>query len=259
MDGGGVVELAPGDIHRPAPGPAPAAASAPQHNAAGEMSAEQQAGIAHINTLRAQAVDPALTREQREAVNQKIAQMQSHVFNGAPRPAWYGEQKPDPKQTDMRPNDPTRDAFEAAHAPATGEILKFAVDSAVVQGVDRQMAQQVVDMCGELELSGGAVKDILSRVRAHHGAELDRAPDTKLHVLAADERAEYEAVASKMLGSTERFNTLTERARAFLAHKGVLERFDRLGLTNSSLAYDPKLLLVLSYAADAAGLSKRGR
>jgi hypothetical protein len=254
-----VAELPAAEIQRgtgvsagaPASAPAPIQESAPQ-----PMGSEQQAALQEIGKLRASY--GSTPSDQRDTLTQRIVELQRWAFGTGSKPAWYGPQTPDPKLTDMRPHDSLRDAFEAMAQPAPPEVLKFAVHDAVIKGVDRQLAQQVADTCGDLGLSTSALKDVMARVRAHHGAEHDHGPDTGLRVLDEAEAGAFIEEASRIVGSTEKFQALSQRARDFLQHKGVLAEFDRLGLTSTSLAFDPKLLLTLAHAADAAGLPTKG-
>lgn len=252
-----VQPLAPENIERPA-APAAPAAPAPQHDAQpAEMTADQQAGVARIGELMREAGDPALEHGKRDALNKKIVELQRHVFNGDKKPAWYGEQKPDPRLTDQRPHDPMRELDRAMATPASAQQVDQAVRNAVVQGVDRNLAQTVAQAGAELGLCESHVRGILDVVRAHHGRDHEYGADSDLRPLSEREVPEWLHEGQRLAGGAEKFATLTQRARDFLEHKGVLAKFDQAGLTNSTLAFDPRLLIVLASAADAAGLPRK--
>lgn len=220
-----------------------------------EMNAEQQAALADVERLRGEYIKAP--SDQRDAIAAKISGRQRFAFGYGEKPADFMPM-PDPKLNDTRPHDSERDFFEALAQPASAQQIKGAVDNAVGQGVNRQLAERAAAVCAELQLSEGHAKTLLDRVRAHHGAAADFGPDSEIRLLADSEVDEYSEEASRLLGSSLKLEELSLRARDFLAHRGVLEKFDSLGLTRSSLAFDPKLLHTLAMAADMAGI-RRGK
>src|ERR1051326_6056943 len=97
MSEAAVAELAPGEIQRDVSTGAPPAAAVTEAQPASEMSAEQQAGVQKLAEMRERYKDPALDHAQRNRLVQHMNELAQHVFNAAARPAWYGEQKPDPR------------------------------------------------------------------------------------------------------------------------------------------------------------------
>ncbi len=96
----------------------------------------------------------------------------------------------------------------------------------------------------------------MDRVRAHVGATYEYPAESQLVPLSEAEPREYIETASRSVGG-KKLVELSQRAREFLAARGVLDEFDKNGLTMTTLAFDPKLLHTLAMAADMAGVPRR--
>ena len=239
------------ESHESAPAGAPAAA--PYVSDTTGMTPTQAEAMRFVDAHRAELLrgtsNATLLAQNREAL--------SHALADGPVPDFIARAS---GQDTTRPADSQRDAFEAAAAPATEQQRDALVDRAVLLGVARPLAQEAGRIAGELGLSEGHTKTLLDRVQRHHGADFDGAAEGSLRVLSReDEIAEYHAEASRSFGSTEKFAEVSARAREFLAARGVLEKFDKAGLTGSTLAYDPRVLIALCAAADAAGVPRGGK
>ena len=233
--------------------PAPAA-STPATPSAAPQAGEtpQQFALRDVDRLRGELLKAA--PEQRDAITRQIVARQRFAAGYGEKPAdFMPEQKQAP---DTRAHNPMLELDQQMVTPASTPQLEQAVKNAVVQGVDRGLAQQVAQGCGELGLCESHTRTILAAVRAHHGADHEFTADSGLRPLSESEIPEWHAEASRLAGGNEKFAALTERARAFLAHRGVLEEFDRRGYTSTSLAFDPSVLITLAAAADAAQLPR---
>jgi len=229
---------------------APGAAQAPAQSAPEGMGESQAAALKWVGENRAAfAADMnnlALQRQHREAL--------AHAFHGGPLPAFLAPADAKPAELDTRPHDSLRDVFEEIAKPASELQIKAAVDNAVVQGVDRGLASQVAGLCSDLGLAEGHTRTVLDRVRAHYGATFESGPAKGFEILTEHEAPEWVAEASKAFGSSAKLAEVSIRAREFLQSRGLLEKYDQAGLTNSTLAFDPKLLRTLATAADRAGV-----
>ncbi|MGQ0511428.1 MAG: hypothetical protein ACT4P9_12525 [Betaproteobacteria bacterium] len=220
------------------------------------MSDSQRAAMAFVDANRGEAInsnDVFLSRRISEALD--------HAYRNGPAPGFLPQ--PDSAraaQADAtRPHDSLRDVFEAAAQPASEQQIGAAVDSAVVQGVNRELAERAAGICADLALSEGATRTILDRVRAHHGSSFEAGPDSDIAILTDAETQEHIAEASRLYGGTEKLEAASRQAREYLRARGVLDKFDKAGITRSSLAFDPKLLSALCAAADRAGIPRGGK
>jgi hypothetical protein len=254
-----VVELAPGDIQRGSG--ISAGGEQPQQREGGgsvevpQMGADQQAALKEVDRLRGEyGKTPS---GERDAVMQRMSKLSRFAHGIGEKP--FDFLPGDPPPPDMREHDSLRSEFEKELQPATELQTKALVNGAVIQGLDRGLAQNTADICAALDLGEVQTKIMLDRVQRHHGANHEFSADKDIRALDEAGIAEYVGEASKRFGSYEKFQAVSERARDFLAHKGALALLDKHAITRSTLSFDPFLLTLLASAADAAGVPKRGR
>ena len=234
--------------------PTPAAPAAPQQQAAVEaaqpapMSADQQAGVSAIRDLMREASDPTLERGKRDALNRKIVDLQRHVFNGGERPAWYGEQKSDPRTTSNEAFDPMADTMAKALEPMSAQDREHLALHSRVQGLDAQAASLLADFAGAAQFDINAAKSLANRI-SHHARE-----GFGLQVqLTEAEHAEFAEECIRGYGTMERAAQEVGLARAFLEHAGLATWVDK-HLADSSVQYDRHVIAALAFRARALGL-----
>lgn len=235
--------------------PAPGATVAEGSAQPAELGAEQQAALKEIDRMRGEYGNTP--SDKRDALTQKISKLQRFAFGHGDKPADF--MPGDPPPPDLREHDSLRDTFEQMAQPASEQQTKAAVNNAVIQGVDRALAQKAADVCTVLGLSEGLTRNVLDRVRAHHGATHGHSSEADVAILADHEMPEYVNEAARFFGSSQKLKEVSVRAREFLQSRGLLEKFDKSGLTRSTLAFDPKLLHTLAQAAERAGVPRGGK
>jgi hypothetical protein len=216
----------------------------------GEVQAAQ-APVRNDSQIRALAEIQSLRTEIAKAGGQATSQQRArldqvwkHAHADGRAPADYAAIKPE----DHRPADGLRDALEAEAQTLTQQQAERLLARAKVQGVAPEMAQVSLAACQSLGLDEVSTQTVLSRIAKHNSGEAD------FYIPTEAEAVEYQAEASRLYGGNERFRAASERVRAFLERKGVLAEWDRMGLTRSSLAFDPRVLNALAAAADRAGI-----
>src|SRR5882672_12263985 len=109
------------------------------------MSQDQAAAVAHLGELRKQAADPTLDHGKREAIMQKMSELSRHAFLGAKAPAWYGETKPDARDTSNEEHDPLADALRGSTDTLTQAEHDQLVTHGKVQGLAAEDAHIAAD------------------------------------------------------------------------------------------------------------------
>lgn len=251
-----VTALSPGDIQRGggvSAGGEPRAFRQDDGNQAAqstEMTPEQQSAVGHIDALRRQASDPALGRAEREQVMQKISQLQRHTFMGEAAPAWYGEHKPDPKLTDMRPVSDSDLGMEKHFVPIVeGDMAALVTRAVIVGQVGRGMATEAAQFCRGAQLPKVVSEAIVDRLAKHvsegwgPGSELSDA-----------DRADLASECIRAFGSEEKALAESTLARKYLHSVGGDALLANVDKRAGSLGYDPRVILQLSMMARARGL-----
>lgn len=228
----------------------PGATSTEASAQSAEMGADQQAALKEVARLRGEYGKAPY--EGRDALAQRMAALSKFAFGHGEKPKDF--LPGDPPPLDLRPHDPLRNTFETVAQPATELQTKGAVSLAVLQGVNRELAEGIGGLCAELQLSESHTKAVLDRVRAHAGADYEFAAANDIDVLADHEIGEWYREASRILGSAEKLHSMRERARAFVKSRGLAEKYEKMNFWRSTLSFDPKLLHTLTVAANRAGV-----
>ena len=221
-----------------------------------QFNAEQSAALQRVESLRGDFLK-APSGDARDKVANEITALQRFAFGHGEKPAGFMPESA--KAPDLREHDSLRTMFEDLAKPTTDEVVKGVIDKVVVQGVNRALAEEVAHTCVDLGMSEPHTRAILDCVREHHGATPHGGPDTDFKLVREDEVEELMSKAGQAFGGTDKFEAASERAREFLKAKGVLDEFDRLGLTRSTLAFDARLIHTLNAAADAVGIPRMGK
>jgi hypothetical protein len=238
-----VNEVSPGAVQ----GGVSTAGQQPQHSeqaAPQPMGNEQQAALQEIGRMRASySTTPS---DQRDALTQKIVELQRYAFGTGPKPTWHGEQKPDPKLSDLSEYDPMAEAFAKGYEPMSTQDAQLVRSNVVLNGLSPQNADAFMDFAQEAQLPAIHARDISRRV-AHHlreGGDL---------ALSPDEEREYALVAAGAFGSVERLQEVRAKALAYL-QSTPLGKLVQKELPNSSVFWDPRVLLSLSNLHAAKGV-----
>jgi len=157
------------------------------------------------------------------------------------------------KPEDHREHDSLRSKLEDELTPINQQVSDRLLARAKVQGVAPNVAEAGIEICRELGLDEAASSTLMARVAKH---STDEKNSQGFVPLDEAERAEFVDASARALGGLDKLEALSARARQFLEYKGVLAEYDKAGLTNSSLAYDPRVLLAMAFSADRAGLPK---
>jgi hypothetical protein len=207
-----------------------------------QMSADQQAGVREIDNLRGEYGKPGADTDQ---LVKRISELQRHVFNGGSKPSWYGDQKPDPKLTDLSEHNPMSQTFARAMQPMTGEESGQLRTHGLVKGLAPASASfvaQVAQRAGLDLVSGKTLAD-----RAAHHASMGWGVGVPMNEV--DVRGCCEHLV-RFYGSTERAIAESTAARKYVAHAGIGDMMRALG----SLNFDPVVIQSLAYRARALGL-----
>lgn len=210
------------------------------------MSAESQAALTRAGELKQRFLDPSLSSNQRETLMKQISELQGYAFGNREKPAWH-EPKPDPRLFDMRPADGIRDAFEEAAKPMSKDQSDLVRRTAISNGLPVGVADHFMTLAKHAELPQGFAKDISGRLAHHY-----RATDGNV-ALSPEDHAEFAEEAARSFGGVEKYEEVVGRARALLKSAGMLEFVDS-ELENTTVLYDPRILLSLANLATARGL-----
>jgi hypothetical protein len=217
------------------------------------MSKEHAAGHAELAKIRAGMADRTAP-EQRAQDWKKLTELHRHVFDKGAKPSWYLPDQQPP--ADMREWGGGLEAkLEAEAQPITAEISDRLLARTKVQGVAPHVAETGVEICRSLGLDEAASSTIMSRISKHYSAG---GMDGEGFIpLDQSETAEFAGEAARLMGGNDKLQAASERARQFLEHKGLLADLDKSGATKSSLAFDPRVINALAFAADHAGLPRK--
>jgi hypothetical protein len=206
------------------------------------MSASQAAAMRFVDSTRA-----ALARDLN---NQVLAKQHraalDHAVRGGPKPDFIAVDSEaaaaaNPTQTSSEPADMTgEDVSGFAHLADTmapEEIAQYRAVG-VNLGLHPAVSETMATMAAEFGIPRAIANDIQQVAVGHFGG-----PDASDSIPVLDEAAlaEMQAGAVAKYGA-EVIADLTTQARQVLADKGLLQKFDELGLTNSSMAFDRRTL-----------------
>lgn len=236
--------------------PAPAPTSAPAHvSDVSGMSESQVAAMRFVDANRAAiARDPAgyetlkLRTQTREAL--------AHAIHGEPAPAWLAQTTPEQAaaaaEAGARPVDPDSvPEFGKLYQPMNETEAAQVRTAAVIYGVPPAEAKTLAQFCMDAKIPATQADGIAKRV-AHHLAEGGSAP------LSPEERAEFYQEAARSFGSEEKFLAVNAKARAYIESlpPAVVQLVDEK-LANTSIVYDPRVLIALAALADARGVKAK--
>lgn len=244
-----VTELAPGDIQRTggvsAGGQAQPQSVQESNAAPAEMGPEQRAALERVADLRGRVLDRSLTDEQRQFTMARISELQRFAFGGE-KPAWLNP-KADPRATSLETYDALAEGLAAGYEPMNAEQAGLVRHSATLWGLPPEATDNFMKLAEQAQLPHGHAKDIVGRLARHFKAMEGNVE------LEADDHAEFEGEAVRSFGSEEKYQQVAERARAYLRSVGMLEYVDR-EFANTSVVYDPRILLSLANLATARGV-----
>jgi hypothetical protein len=217
--------------------------------AAPEFTPAQTAGLAEINNLRAQASDPALEHGKRDALMQKLSEMQRHVFAGGEKPAWFGEALAVDPKTGMQEHDSFAASLgEGLTRPASAEELSHLRSAGTIKGLHPEVSGAVATFVRDLAMPKVIADEILARAVHHAGKEHDMPALSMAEAFRPLNDAEVQDFyneASRVLGGSDKLDALTKEVRGLLQERGILAEMDRKGFTKISLAFDPRVLYAL--------------
>lgn len=204
------------------------------------MTESQAAAMRWVDANRATlAKDPDnawLQRQYRQAVQ--------HALHGAPPPDWLpvGADGPQPAES-SEATPATNDIHAQPHSPE--QLAQFRVD-AINRGLNPAVADVLATMASDCAVPAPVANDIKAVALAHYGPDGRMAGVDSIPVLDDEGLAEMYAAAVDKYGE-ETFTDLTAAARETLQRKGLLAKFDELGFTRSTLAFDRRVLRALAY------------
>jgi len=221
--------------------PAPATSGAvPFVSSTEGMSQSQAAAMKFVDSRRAEIATGnasfALTRQNREALD--------HCLRGGPVPSFLQSQEQESTAT-TQSHVPVPEGYE----PMTAEEKESLHFRATITGIPPESAKELQTFAEAAALPK-AQADILARRVAHH---ISTSGNGNLAPLSQAEHQELAHEAARAFGTTEKFAEISNHARAFLNSVGLLKYVDE-HLANTSLVYDPQILIALSGMATARGV-----
>lgn len=210
-----------------------------------QMTPEQVAALDRVADLRGRVLDKSLSDEQRQHTMARISELQRFAFGGE-RPAWL-DPKPDPRATSLQPYDPISEGLAPGYEAMNEEQKGLVRSDAMLWGLPPGEADNFLKLAEQAQLPHGHAKDIVGRI-AHHYRESGGNVQ-----LSAEDHADLASEAVRSFGGEARYLEVAGKARAYLASVGLLEYVDN-ELANSSIVWDPRILLSLSNLATARGI-----
>jgi hypothetical protein len=212
------------------------------------MSTSQAAAMRWVDTNRsALARDPNniyLVRQNRAALD--------HALRGGPPPDWLPADASQGAKADAKPSaakvDPDSSGFAHVADEMRPEELAHYRTAGVNLGLHPAVSETMAHLAGEYKIPRAAANDLQTVAVQHLGGAdaFDSIP-----VLDDAQQAEMYAAAVEKYGE-DVITDLSAQARQVLADKGLLEHFDNLGLTKSSMAFDRRALRALIFWGKAS-------
>lgn len=213
------------------------------------MSESQAAAMRWVDANRATlAKDPNnawLQRQYRQAVQ--------HALHGAPPPDWLPVEAGDAAKPAAAPAEGKTDAdaesgfARVADAMDPQELAHYR-NAGVNLGLHPAVSDTMATLAAEFKIPRAVANDLQTVAVQHFGG-----PDALDSIPVLDDAGlmDMQAKAVAKYGEAE-ITELSVKARQVLADKGLLQKFDDLGLTKSSLAFDRRALRALIFWGEAA-------
>jgi len=195
-------------------------------------------------TLAKDPNNPWLVRQNRAALD--------HALRGGPPPDWLpveasqdaGAAKPDAAPAEAEP-----DASGFAHVVDAMDPQELAHyrNAGVNLGLHPAVSDTMATLAADFQIPRAVANDLQTVAVQHFGG-----PDALDSIPVLDDAglAEMQAAAVEKYGE-DVISDLSAKARQVLADKGLLQKFDDLGLTRSSLAFDRRALRALIFWGEA--------
>ena len=213
------------------------------------MNASQAAAMRWVDANRA-----ALARDPNNIylVKQNRAAL-AHALQGGPPPDWLPIDAGQGTKADAKPSAAPVDSesvsgfAHVADAMQPEELAHYR-SAGVNLGLHPAVAETMAQMAGEHGLPRAVANDLQTVAVQHFGGSdaFDSIP-----ILDDAEQAEMHAAAIAKYGE-DTFTELTTQARRVLADKGLMQKFDDLGFTKSSMAFDRRALRALVFWGNAS-------
>lgn len=211
-----------------------------------QFTPEQTAAVTHLGELRKQASDPALDRGKRDALMGKMSELSRHAFLGEKSPSWYSDAKPDPRLSDASDHNDMAEIGAPLSESMTADELSQLKFAGTVKGLHPIVSGAVSDFVREFAVPKVIADTILDRAVKHLGATHGEPAFERIETLSSEQEREYYDEASRGYpGGSDALGRLTTEIRDGLKSRGLLERFEKSGLTRTSLAYDARVLHAL--------------
>lgn len=213
------------------------------------MSESQVAAMRWVDANRA-----ALARDPNNVYLVKLNRAAlDHGLRGGPAPDWLPVEAGQGAKADAKPSAAPVDSesvsgfAHVADAMQPEELAHYR-STGVNLGLHPAVAETMMHMAGEHGLPRAVANDLQTVAVQHFGGPeaFDSIP-----VLDDAEQAEMQAAAVAKYGE-DTFTDLTTKARQVLADKGLLQKFDDLGFTKSSMAFDRRALRALIFWGKAS-------
>jgi hypothetical protein len=231
--------------------PAPAAAPAPVAPsgapivenggtyAEAQLSETQNAALKEVANLRIE-----YGKTPTDAILKKMGALQVFALAGGEKPADF--MPSDPLPPDLSEHDDMAGTFSGLNKPMTADELSQLKFTGTVKGLHPTVSGAVSDFVREFAVPKVIADQILDRATKHLGATHDEPAFERIETLSSEQQREYYEEASRAHpGGSEALNKLTTEVRGMLQERGLLERFEKVGLTRTSLAFDARVLHAL--------------
>jgi hypothetical protein len=212
------------------------------------MSESQAAALRFVDQHRAAAMNGSDAIIQRQ-VNKAL----DHAFRNGPAPDFIAardQARTDAAANDRRPVSESTDDIQvgAEFDPMSTAEAERIRHNAVLSGVTPADAATFAEFAVAAELPK-IHADIIGKRLAHHASN----GDGNL-TLTESEHQDFYNEAARSFGSVEKLHEVNARARAYIESiPGLANQVDTK-FANSSVLYDPRVLLSLAHLADVKGL-----
>lgn len=211
---------------------------------AAPMGEAQAAAVAHLAELRTQAASE-LDSGKRDVLMKQLSELSRHAFLGEKSPSWYGQATPDPRLSDTSEYDPMSSLNAPLSEKMSSDQLAQIRSGGTIRGLHPTTSAAVAEFVSEMAMPKIIADQVLNSALKHFGLMHDSPALTSAEAfrpLNAAEAKDFYTEASRLCGGSEKLEALSKEVRELLQAKGLLSELDRRGLTNSSLAYDPRFL-----------------
>lgn len=207
------------------------------------MSPSQVAAMRYVDSNRAAAARDLGN----QALHKAMAQAADHALNGGPQPSFIvvdpnaAPEAVGSKSAAMDP-DSVPEFAHLAEAMRPEELAHYRT-AGVNLGLHPAVSETMAMLAGDFKIPRAVANDLQTVAVKHFGG-----PEALESIPVLDDAglAELQAAAVAKYGE-DAISDLSAQARQVLADKGLLQQFDDLGLTRSSLAFDRRALRALIY------------